>query len=58
MQAKVYRIFTCRSEGDSILDLEGNLGAKVVPQALSDSGEIVDCGYRKLLKLVLWANSR
>jgi hypothetical protein len=57
VQTEVNRIFTT-SEGCSVFNLESNLGAEVVPQVLSYSGELMNHGYPKLLKLVPGPDSR
>ena len=53
----MHRIGSSR-EGDAFFDFEGNLGAEVVPEVLSYSGEMMNRGYPKWLKLVLGADSR
>ena len=57
METKVHRI-SRRREGDAVFDLEGQLGAEVVPEVLADAGEMMHRGYPKLLKLVLGADAR
>jgi len=51
MQTEVYGI-DIRMEGDAVFDLEGHLGAEVIPQVLSDARELTHDGYPKWLQLV------
>jgi hypothetical protein len=46
------------SEGDAFFDLEGHLGAEVIPEVLSDAGEMMNRGYPTWLQLVLGADAR
>ena len=47
-----------RLERDAVLDLEGRLGAEVVPKVLADAREMTNHGYPELPQLVLGADAR
>ena len=57
MQTKVHRI-DIAVEGQSVFDLEGNLGAQMVHQVLPHAGQIMNDRYTEPLKLVLGADPR
>jgi len=57
MEAKVHRINMGREDA-AVFDLEGNLGAEVIPQILADAGALAHDGNVQLLQLVLGANAR
>ena len=48
MKAEVRRI-KASGKSLSVFDLESQVGAEVVPQALSHAGELVNQGYSKFL---------
>ena len=52
MKAKVDSV-GLSGDGDPIFDLEGNVGAEMVPQVLPHARQLVDLGYSELLKLLL-----
>ena len=45
-------------ERNAVLDLEGHLGAEVVPEVLADAGEMTNRRYAELPQMVLGADAR